>query len=65
MSAPRPETRDPHDRPESPCIGVCALDDASVCIGCRRTASEIALWTRLTPAQQWAVVLDLPKRPLP
>lgn len=64
MSAPDPEARDPrHERPASPCIGVCTLDDAGACLGCRRTTAEIALWTRMTPAQQWAVVLDLPARP--
>jgi hypothetical protein len=69
MTAPIPTdpvpARDPHDRPDSPCIGVCVLDDDGACIGCLRTGAEIALWTRMTPAQQWAVVLDLPKRPLP
>ena len=51
------------ERPDSPCIGVCALDDHSVCIGCRRTSAEITLWTRLSPAQQWQVVHDLSNRP--
>ena len=63
MSVPAP--RDPYDRPESPCIGVCALDDDGRCLGCLRTAAEVAMWTRMSPAQQWAVVLDLPKRTLP
>ena len=62
---PRAVRRDPYDRPDSPCIGVCSLDDAGACIGCRRTSAEIALWTRMTPAQQWTVVLDLPNRTLP
>jgi predicted Fe-S protein YdhL (DUF1289 family) len=64
MPAATPDPRDPYDRPDSPCIGVCTLDDAAVCVGCRRTTAEIALWTRMSPAQQWAVVLDLPERPL-
>jgi predicted Fe-S protein YdhL (DUF1289 family) len=53
------------DRPDSPCIGVCVLDDAGNCIGCLRTSAEVTLWTRMNPAQQWAVVLDLPNRTLP
>jgi len=65
MSAPQRRPRDPFERPDSPCIGVCALDDDGTCIGCRRTQAEVALWTRMTPEQQWAVVLDLPRRPMP
>jgi len=60
MSAPaRPA--DP-ERPESPCIGVCALDDDDRCLGCRRTRAEIALWTRMTPAQQWRLMRELAQR---
>ncbi|HEX7349034.1 MAG TPA: DUF1289 domain-containing protein [Rhodanobacteraceae bacterium] len=33
-----------NDPPVSPCIGVCRLDAAGMCIGCRRTMSEIARW---------------------
>lgn len=50
------------DRPESPCIGVCSLDEAQVCIGCHRSVAEITWWTQMTPAQQWVVVDDLPRR---
>ena len=28
----------------SPCVGVCALDDDEVCIGCMRTGHEITQW---------------------
>lgn len=28
----------------SPCTGVCMLDDDGLCLGCRRTAAEIARW---------------------
>ena len=50
------------ERPESPCVGVCTLGDDDLCIGCLRTGDEIGRWMRMTPAEQWAVVLDLPKR---
>jgi hypothetical protein len=50
------------ERPDSPCVGVCTLDDDDLCIGCLRTGQEIAAWTRMTPAQQWSVVQDLPNR---
>lgn len=36
---------DPQEQPlKSPCISVCALDDAGVCIGCYRTGREISEW---------------------
>lgn len=28
----------------SPCIGVCELNEAQVCVGCFRTANEIGEW---------------------
>ena len=32
----------------SPCIGVCKLEiDSNVCVGCLRTAKEIANWPQL------------------
>jgi len=32
----------------SPCIGVCKLDiDSNICLGCLRTAEEIANWPQL------------------
>lgn len=59
---PRVAPGDEFDRPDSPCIGVCSLGDDGNCLGCLRTSAEITLWTRMSPAQQWAVVHDLPKR---
>lgn len=31
----------------SPCIGVCTLDREGCCLGCHRTAAEIARWTQM------------------
>ena len=31
----------------SPCIGICRLDDLGLCVGCRRTTSEIARWGQM------------------
>ena len=42
-------------RIESPCIQVCTLDAARMCIGCGRTLDEIAAWSRLNPDEQRAV----------
>jgi uncharacterized protein len=30
--------------PQSPCISVCVLDEQEICMGCFRSASEIADW---------------------
>ena len=31
----------------SPCIGVCMLDDEGQCMGCFRSAAEIARWMHM------------------
>lgn len=31
-------------RKESPCIGVCLLDEKDVCVGCERHINEIVNW---------------------
>jgi hypothetical protein len=44
----------------SPCIGVCTLDPADrTCIGCLRTADEIARWPYMSPAERVQIVLQL------
>jgi uncharacterized protein len=44
----------------SPCIGVCTLDPADrTCIGCLRTADEIARWSDMSPAERVQIVLQL------
>lgn len=40
----------------SPCVHVCALDDADVCLGCQRTADEITRWGRMDNAERRAVL---------
>jgi len=40
----------------SPCINVCRLDAADVCVGCLRTRAEIAAWRALSDAQKQAVL---------
>jgi predicted Fe-S protein YdhL (DUF1289 family) len=42
--------------PSSPCLNICSLDDRGVCRGCFRTLGEIAEWTRMSAADQWATV---------
>jgi len=43
-------------RPTSPCVQLCTLDDDAVCVGCGRTLDEIARWSRMSPAEQVAIV---------
>lgn len=33
--------------PGSPCISVCLLDEADICVGCYRSAQEITDWFML------------------
>jgi len=48
MSAERPLA--------SPCVNVCALDDADICIGCQRSVDEITRWSRMDNAERRAVL---------
>lgn len=60
-----PYLRQPTPRPgfpQSPCIDICTLDEANVCMGCLRTVQEIIDWSRMSAAQQWAVINTLPER---
>ena len=48
---------------ESPCIRLCAIDQASgLCEGCGRTLDEVVSWLRLTPEARRAVMELLPAR---
>jgi predicted Fe-S protein YdhL (DUF1289 family) len=42
--------------PQSPCIQVCVLDAHGYCQGCYRTIEEIAGWSRMSAAEQRAVL---------
>lgn len=46
----------------SPCVQVCALDEADICIGCQRTADEITRWGRMQNAERRAVLLRCRRR---
>jgi predicted Fe-S protein YdhL (DUF1289 family) len=47
----------------TPCIDVCRLDkDSRLCVGCRRTAEEIAAWRGLSNGQRRRIMAQLPKR---
>ena len=47
----------------SPCVGICRLDpDTGWCLGCARTAEELAAWRDLPGGDQLVVWRDLPRR---
>ena len=53
-------------QPDSPCTGVCRMDEASgLCIGCRRTQMEIATWLMLGPDARAEVRARAAARPAP
>jgi uncharacterized protein len=48
---------------ETPCIKVCVIEpDTQVCTGCRRTLTEIARWSQLSPAERRRIMTELPGR---
>jgi predicted Fe-S protein YdhL (DUF1289 family) len=48
----------------SPCIKICVLDAHNVCVGCGRSLSEIAAWSRLSPEQQREICRTAAERKL-
>ena len=50
----------------TPCVKVCIVDGGSgLCLGCKRTLSEIADWSRLTDARRAEIMAELDRRELP
>ncbi|GAB4176336.1 MAG: DUF1289 domain-containing protein [Wenzhouxiangellaceae bacterium] len=47
---------------ESPCVQICRLDETGLCVGCFRTATEIAGWLGYTPEQRRRIIDELPQR---
>ena len=51
------------DEIESPCVQICVLHpEARICLGCYRTADEIAEWSRMTPSTRREVMASLADR---
>jgi hypothetical protein len=46
----------------SPCVGICALDNSDVCIGCQRTGQEILLWGGMTDSEKQQVLSKVSQR---
>ena len=43
----------------SPCSGVCQLDPAGLCLGCRRSGAEIARWRTMDDAERQRYLRDI------
>lgn len=56
------ERPDRGERPLSPCILICTLDDDEVCVGCGRSLKQISGWALMSKDEQWAVVEQLAQR---
>lgn len=48
----------------SPCINICRLDAQGLCVGCRRTLSEIAEWSAASDARRLEILSALNMRAL-
>ena len=53
----KPAVSAPPQMVVSPCISICTLDDAGVCMGCGRTVDEITNWLDLSE-QERALVME-------
>ena len=48
---------------ESPCVQICLIHpEARVCLGCHRTADEIASWSRMSPVERREIMDGLAAR---
>lgn len=53
----------PAEKPvASPCVNICALDEADICIGCQRSATEITQWMRLSNHERREVLARCDER---
>ncbi len=57
------ESEQERRRVESPCIGVCVIEEANgLCEGCLRTLEEIALWGSSSAEQRRQVLARIDAR---
>lgn len=50
------------ERPLSPCILICTLDDDKICLGCGRSLEQISGWALMSKDEQWAIIDELAAR---
>jgi predicted Fe-S protein YdhL (DUF1289 family) len=53
---------DRSEKPLSPCVLICTLDEGQRCVGCGRTLDQVSRWAVMSAAEQWAVVDELAAR---
>jgi len=46
----------------SPCIRVCTLDDADICMGCYRNMDEILAWGPASNEERQAILVNCEQR---
>lgn len=54
--------KDRDEKPLSPCILVCTLDENRICLGCGRSLAQISGWALMNKDEQWAIVDQLTAR---
>ena len=48
---------------DSPCVDICTTDpESGLCVGCGRTAEEIANWVIFSDKEKKKVLIELEKR---
>ncbi len=48
---------------ETPCTKICTLDaESGLCLGCGRSAEEVASWTIYSERERIRIMAALPKR---
>ncbi|MCP5161799.1 MAG: DUF1289 domain-containing protein [Hahellaceae bacterium] len=53
---------DPEGVVRSPCVGICALNEDDLCIGCFRTGMEICRWGDMSNEEKRAVLRNVSER---
>jgi len=53
---PIPAPKGQAEAPASPCVQICALDSAGICIGCGRSLDEITRWARASAAARRGIL---------
>ena len=63
MSATTPSRPGPPKAIATPCVMVCAVDgESGLCLGCFRTLTEIATWSRMSDEERATIMSELGER---
>ena len=47
----------------TPCVKICLIDgESGLCVGCQRTLTEVASWSRLSDDERAEIMAHLPER---